>query len=87
MRKISDKAEETLNLQAPLLMQMSAFAAAAGQSAKVGDVSGNCNTVNATNSTTHVLHEGEKNNPTAKLAIPIAVSVGAAIINHFLHLT
>lgn len=87
LRKIADKAEETLNLQAPLLMQMSAFAAAAGQSANVGSVSGSGNTVTATNSVTHVLHEGEKKNITAKLMIPIAVSVGAAVINHFLHLT
>ena len=87
LRKIADKAEETLNLQVPLLLQMSAFAAATGQSAKVGNVSGSGNIVNATNSVTHVLHEGETQNATAKLMIPIAVSVGAGIINHLLHLT
>lgn len=87
LRKIADKAEETLNLQAPLLMQMSAFAAAAGQSAKVGNISGNGNTVNATNSVTHILHEGENQNLLWKILIPIGGAVAAAIVNHFLHLT
>ena len=74
LRKLADKAEETLGLQAPLLMQISAFVAA-GQSSNVGNVSGNGNTISATNSVTHVLHEGEKTNMIAKLTIPIAVSV------------
>lgn len=84
LRKIADKAEETLNLQAPLLR---AIAATARQAATIGKVTGDSNTVNATNTVTHILHEGEKQSVTNKLLIGIVVSVGAAIVNHFLHLT
>ncbi len=87
LRATADKAEETLNLQAPLLMQMSAFAKAAGQSMKFGNVSGSENTFNATNQITHVLNEGEKQSVLWKILIPIGVSVAAAIIYHFPHLT
>ncbi len=87
LRRIADKAEETLNLQAPLLMQMSEFARTADQSIKIGNVSGNGNNFSPTNKIVHVLHEGEKQNLLWKILVPLGVAVAAGLINRYLHLT
>jgi hypothetical protein len=83
LRKIADKAEETLNMQTPLLMQM----AANGQGVVIGGVSGNSNTINAGNRVVHVLKEGEKESKSWKVIVAIAIPVLTWIANHYLHLT
>ncbi len=84
LKKAADKAEETLNFQAPLLMQMASFA---NQVSSIENVSGTGNTVNATNSVTHVLREAEHQNLSSRLWWPLGVAVGAAILNKLMHLS
>jgi hypothetical protein len=81
--------EKTLNLQAPLLTQMSAFAAAHGtaQSANIGSVSGTGNMVNATNSITHVLHKADEKKLSEKLWSPLGIAIASALLNKLLHLS
>jgi hypothetical protein len=61
LKNTADEAERTLNLQAPLLMQMSTFAAAANQKINVGVAGiGNFINANATNSITNILHSADE---------------------------
>ena len=57
---------------------MSAFAAAATQSATVGNVSTG-NIVNATNSITHILNGAEEKKTTETFWWPLAVAFGSAV--------
>ncbi len=86
LKAAAKEAEQTLSLQAPLLMQMSAFANAYGaaQSANVGNVSGAGNTVNVTNTINHALEKASEKKITDKFWIPLAVAAATALLNHFL---
>ena len=84
LKKAADKVEETLNFQAPLLMQMASFG---GQISSIGRVSGNGNTVNATNSITHVLRDAEEQSLATKLWWPLIVAIGAAVLSKMMHLS
>jgi hypothetical protein len=89
LRATADEAEKTLNFQAPLLMQMSAFAAAHGtaQSANIGSVSGSGNTVNATNTINHILHQADEKKWWEKPGGLLLVAAASAAINKALHLS
>jgi hypothetical protein len=77
LRKNADKAEDTLNLQEPLLIQMAKIADASGQR-----ITNKGDNNNLSNNITTILHDGEKQSVFWKILVPIAITVIAAMIAH-----
>ena len=81
LRRNAEKAEDTLSLQGPLLVQMAKMADASGQRiVNKGDNN------NLSNNITTILHDGEKQSLFWKIIVPIGIAVAAAMIAHFMHL-
>ena len=83
LRAAARDIERDLRLQTPIIMSLSAMAAAS-QSAQVHTVSGTGNVVNATNNINHALHEAEKKSIFDKFWIPLLIAVATAIIQKLL---
>jgi hypothetical protein len=83
LRMIADKAQQTLDLQAPLLMQLEAN----GASIVVGPITGDGNHIASHNPVTRVIKEGEKQSKSWLVISAIAVPVIIWLLNHYLHVT
>ena len=83
LRKLADKAQDILDLQAPLLMQR----AVNGAGVMVGGINGDNNTVNATNRVLRVIKEGEKESNITKILVAVAIPIVTWLLSHYLHVT
>lgn len=83
LREIAKKAQDTLDFQAPLLMQLEAN----GSPVVVGDIHGNGNHIASHNPVVRVIREGEKQSQSWMVISALAVPVIVWLLNHYLHVT